>query len=85
MNYYHKNLSNGKWNDFSFSEQMANVGSEISRALNWKNKSNLDYSKKAFERGLELLDFTISDLKNKNKLKELSRLREVLADYFYFD
>lgn len=85
MNYYHENLSGGRWNDFSFPEQMANIGSEINRALSWKNKNNLDYSRKAFERGLELLDFTIKDIKNKDRLRELSRLREVLADYFYFD
>lgn len=39
----------------------------------------------AFERALELLSFTISDKKNKNRLKELTRLNEVLVDYFAFD
>ncbi len=35
--------------------------------------------------GLELLDLTIEDSKNKKGLKELCRLRKMLADYFYFD
>ena len=39
----------------------------------------------AFERALELLDLTIEDKKNRLRLKELLRLREVLADYFQFD
>jgi hypothetical protein len=42
-------------------------------------------SQAAFYRGLELLDATIVDKKNKRSLKELCRLREVVADYFYFD
>ena len=39
----------------------------------------------AFFRALELLDLTIANKKNKERLKELVRLREVLADYFVFD
>lgn len=81
----HRELSQGRWKKFSFAEQMANVGSEIIRAINWKNKGNQQYSDSAFVRGLELLDLTIADKKNKPRLKEIVRLREVLADYFAFD
>ena len=42
-------------------------------------------SLQAFFRALELLDLTIQDSKNKDKLKELCRLREVLVDYFMYD
>jgi len=45
----------------------------------------MEYSLKAFERALELLDLSIVDAKNKSRLKELLRLREALADHFYFD
>ena len=83
MNYQHKNLANGRWFEFSFYEQMANIGAEIGRAIKWKNKGNVAYSRLAFERGLELLSLTIDDLKNRGpKLKELCRLYEVLVDYF---
>ncbi|MEW6087043.1 MAG: hypothetical protein AB1498_01915 [bacterium] len=85
MNYQHKELADGRWSKFSFPVQMANIGSEIIRAINWKNKKNPEYSRKAFERGLELLSLTISDQKNIKRLKELTRLYEVLADYFAFD
>ena len=34
---------------------------------------------------LELLDLTIADAKHRSRLRELTRLREVLADYFWFD
>lgn len=85
MNYQHKNLAQGGgFHALSFFEQMAHVGSEVERTIIWKNK-NTDYSRKAFFRSLELLDLTISDSKNKPRLKELVRLREVLVDYFVFN
>jgi len=85
MNYQHPQLAAGRWFQLSFFEQMANVGSEVERAIKWKNKRNLKYSRLAFERALELLDFTIADKKNKKRLKELLRVRETLADYFAFE
>ncbi|MBI1866379.1 MAG: hypothetical protein HY005_00710 [Candidatus Staskawiczbacteria bacterium] len=84
MNIQHKELANGRWFRFSLSEQMANIGSEIGRAINWRVKDVND-SKMALERGLELLDLTIDDPKNIKRLKELLRVREMIVDYFYFD
>jgi hypothetical protein len=84
MNYQHTQLAAGKWFNLSLVEQMANIGSEVKRAIVWKSK-NRDYSIKAIERALELVDLTIADNKNKTRLKELTRLRETLVDYFYFD
>ncbi|NQT30518.1 MAG: hypothetical protein HQ596_08090 [Candidatus Saganbacteria bacterium] len=85
MKYQHKELASGRWNNLTFFEQMANVGSEVGRAINWRKKDNNDYSWKAFERALELIDLTISDQRNVRRLKELVRVRECLADYFAFD
>ncbi len=84
MNYQHKNLASGKWFELTFFEQMANVGSEVERAISWRDK-NREYSIKAIERALELLGLTIENTKNRIHLKELKRLHEVLVDYFYFD
>jgi hypothetical protein len=80
----HKNLASGKWSQLSFVDQMANIGSEVERTIKWKEKNNPDYSQKAFERALELLDLTLADMKNKNRLREIARVREALADYFSF-
>jgi len=82
MTFQHKKLSQGKWQEFSFFEQMANIGSEVERAINWKNKKDEEYSRLAFERALELIDLTIADKKNRKRLRELTRIRENLADYF---
>lgn len=84
MNYQHKQLADGRWFELTFLEQMANVGSEVERTIIWKEK-NSEYSTKSIERALELLDLTIADIKNRTRLKELTRLRETLVDYFYFD
>ncbi|MFQ5630966.1 MAG: hypothetical protein ACE5I1_19520, partial [bacterium] len=64
---------------------MANIGSEISRALHWKRKNNEKYCLKSVDRALELIYLTIDSVKVKSHLKELTRLREVILDYFYGD
>lgn len=66
-------------------EQLANIGSEVERALNWRKKNNAEYSRMAFARALELLDLTIADPRHRRRLKELTRLREALLDYFLGD
>lgn len=83
MNVHHKQLANGRWFQMSFFNQMANIGSEVERALNWKAKNNAAYSQKSFERALELLDLTLDDSRNITRFKELARVREAMVDYFY--
>ena len=85
MTYRHGELAAGRWFDLSFFDQMANVGAEIGRTISWKNRNRPDYSQRAFERALELLDLTISDRKNRSRLRELLRVREALADCYAFD
>ena len=82
MNGIHSQQANGEWSRRMIAEQLANVGSEVGRAISWKNKNNSEYSRNAFFRALELLDLTIADKKNYRQLKELTRVREVLVDYF---
>ncbi len=65
-------------------EQLANIGTEIGRAIDWRKKNNQEYSQKVFFRGLELLSLTIDDPKNQNhRLKELCRLYEVFRRLFF--
>jgi hypothetical protein len=66
-------------------EQMANIGSEVERAIRWRQKNNLEYSARAFDRALELLELTISDRRHQHRLRELTRVREALLDYFVGD
>jgi hypothetical protein len=83
MNIQHKQLHNGGWSKLSVVEQLANIGSEVERAIKWRNKNNKEYSTLAFFRALELIDFSLSDSKNKLRFSEITRLREVLVDYFF--
>jgi hypothetical protein len=81
----HETLAAGRWQAFSLVEQLANVGSEVERALNWLDKHNPEYSRLAFLRALELLNLTIADPRHRHRLKELTRLREALLDFFLGD
>lgn len=84
MTIYHQDLQL-RWKDFSIYEQMANIGAEVGRAINWRKKKNQEMSQMAFYRALELLDFTVNDVKNKYRLQEILRVREVLVDDFFGD
>lgn len=80
----HKTLASGRWFEFSFIEQMANIGCDVERTIQWRKKGDSEHSRKAFERALELLHFTIADPKNKKRLREITRVKETLIDYFMF-
>ena len=83
MSIQHRELAAGRWKQMPFLEQMANIGSEVERALKWRAKHNDDYSRQAFERALELADLTLDNVSGFSRLKEVARLREALVDYFY--
>lgn len=85
MAYQHKNLASGGWFKLSLLSQLANIGSEVIRALRWRAKKNEAYAQAAFERSLELFDLTITDPKNLNRLKEVLRAREAWVDFFAYD
>lgn len=87
----HSELENGRWNEMSFVEQMANVGSEVGRTAKWKIKGKDAMAQNAFERALELIDLVIrygrqnatNPYSNrKNMLKEICRVREFFCAAF---
>ena len=82
MRYQHKDLAAGRWKELPFLEQMANIGSEVEHALGWRAENNAEYSLKAFERALELIDLTMEHPERRSRLKEIARMREALVDYF---
>ena len=79
MSFQHQNLALQGWSRFSLAEQLADVGSEVYRALKWQKRDKKLYEK-ALERVLELLDLTIKDMRWRKRLKEITRLREVFCD-----
>jgi hypothetical protein len=82
----HPDLTEERWFKFTLFEQLANVGMEIERTIYWRNAGNQEYSKMAFWRALELIDFTVRDPKNKGaRRREILRSREALVDHFAYD
>lgn len=77
----HRELAGGRWFRLSLAEQLAHVGSEVSRARRWQNQDPKLFEG-AFGRALELLGLTIADPRWRGRLKELARLREVLGDAY---
>ena len=69
------------WNKRPFLEQMANIGSEVYRAINWRKKGNEEYAQLAFLRSLELFDLTKQSKLTFSQYKELTRMRELWVDY----
>ena len=78
----HTELAAGRWKQLTFLEQMANIGSEVERALNWRQKNNAEYAQRAFERALELTDLTLEGTDDSSRRRELTRVREALGDFF---
>jgi hypothetical protein len=83
-NAVHQTLANGRWQTFSLSEQLGNIGSEIERAIKWGERGDAEHRAKALERSMELLDLTLADSRwNNYRLQELANVREVVNDTFF--
>lgn len=78
----HRDLRQSRWNKLSLMEQMANIGSEIERAISWRKKENQAYANAANARALELFDLTMDDMKHRKGMKEIVRARELWLDFF---
>lgn len=85
---YHKTLTLDKWSKYSFEEQMGNIGSEVGRALKWREADDETKAMSAGYRALELFDLTLEDRKHyvlPGRLREIARAREVFVDFFFGD
>ncbi|MCX7878081.1 MAG: hypothetical protein N2510_05490 [Ignavibacteria bacterium] len=81
--FVHKELAAGRWFELSLAEQLANIGSEVSRTFKFYKRGDLEKFKSSFERTLELFDLTMSDKRWKGRRKEISRSREVFRMFFF--
>jgi hypothetical protein len=78
----HKKLSQEKWSALERSQQVLNISAELSRARRWLGVND-EYLRHSLERALELMDLTVEDRDKwvSGSLREMLRLREVLAQY----
>ena len=77
-NFQHKELAAGGWQRLTLMEQLANLGSEVSRACRWQEKDK-DLFQGAVDRALELFDLTLEDprWRKRGTLREIARVREL--------
>ncbi len=79
MEILHKELAKEGWFQLSLCEQLGNIGSEVNRALRWKDKDSNNFEG-AVNRTLELFDLTLTDPRWKKRLREIARARELFCD-----
>lgn len=77
--FLHKTAAAGAWQKLSLAEQLGNIGSEISRTLNWQGKNDKLFLNAA-RRALELFDLTLDDARWNGRHGEIARAREVFCD-----
>ncbi len=70
-----------KWWEMSIGQQIANVGSEVARAIRHKNKGNKEGAEEYCIHAVEMLGYSKLDPKNINRRKELLLAQEELVDY----
>ena len=91
LNYVHPPALIASWPSLSLPMQMANIGSEVGRAIKYRRLAKEHLAKKAFVRALELLDLSVDaaiayDREHQTaRSRELCRLREEWRDYFVGD
>ncbi len=71
-----------RWNKMCISEQILNIGGEVQRALDRKNKGETELSGKYLSKALEWIELTKNDPKNKGRVEEMSIVEDELTDYF---
>lgn len=82
----HADLAGGRWRSLTLIEQLANVGSEVDRAIKAHEAGRADRRDAAVNRGLELFDLTAADDRWRGpKRREVLRAREEFCALFWGD
>lgn len=80
----HASLAAGRWQSLSLVEQLANVGSEVDRAIRAHTQGRPDRFDRALERALELFDLTAADPRwGLHRRREILRAREQFCRVFF--
>ncbi|HEV8381757.1 MAG TPA: hypothetical protein VGQ29_09230 [Gemmatimonadales bacterium] len=82
----HADLAAGRWAALSLAEQLANVGSEVDRAITAWAAQRSDRFDRALARALELFDLTARDDRwGGHRRREILRAREEFCRLFFDD
>ena len=72
-----------KWFEMPLAVQMSNIGSEVHRAVRWKNKNDDDKATSFCKKAIEFLNIIKRDPKNKYRINEFDEAINELKDYFF--
>lgn len=80
----HVTLAEGRWATFTLAEQLANVGSEVDRAIAAWRAQRPERFDSALTRALELFDLTARDARWRgHRRREILRSREEFCRLFF--
>jgi hypothetical protein len=72
-----------KWHSLPIGMQIYNIGSEVSRAIRWKNAENYQRQLNFAIKAIELIGLTKMDPKNVKRFDELNFYQQELIDYLF--
>ncbi len=80
----HPELAGGRWHTMPLVTQLANIGSEVDRAIRAHDGANTERWTSAFARALELFDLTATDARWRgHRRREILRARELFCGLFH--
>lgn len=80
----HAGLAAGRWKSLSLVAQLANIGSEVDRAINANEGGRIDRRDAAINRGLELFDLSAADERWRGaRRREVLRARSEFCSLFW--
>lgn len=80
----HPNLAGGRWKTLTIVEQLANVGSEVERAIRACEEGKEARFERALDRALELFDLSAADDRWRGPgRREILRAREEFCRLFF--
>ncbi len=75
-------MDSSRWNKMCISEQILNIGGEIQRAIDRKEKNDEKNSKDYLNKSSEWIELTKADPKNAGRIEELQIVEDELLDFF---
>ncbi len=70
------------WYSKPLLEQLANIGSEVHRAISWRIRRNPEYSKAEFDISIELIELTLSGKLTLLQRNEILSLKKSWSGYY---
>ena len=74
-----------RWFEMPVWMQISNIGSEVARAIRWKNKGDSQKAENFCKKAIDFWHLSEADPKNKHRIGEFECAIDELQDYFMGD